>query len=113
MSSAQSSQPAQQQSAQEVLQSLRATHLERVRVLSDLKDQYIELQKQLLAAQEGVYKSYQAFSVASEQYMVSVIDAQSNQLRAAQPQQAARLETVQEVREDNLSAPDEPSQVPQ
>ena len=90
----------------ETITKLRAEHLEKAKALNDLKDRQFELQTQILAAQDAVFKSYQAFAVASEQFLVGVIGDQTTQIKAAQTAQtntaARQLPTVSEERRDNL-----------
>lgn len=100
----------------DVLNKLRSEHLDKVKSLNELKERQFELQTQMLAAQDAVFKSYQAFATTSEQFLVGVVDKQAAQLKAAQaqavpqvpapvpqvPAQASPLPTIPEAREDNL-----------
>jgi hypothetical protein len=90
----------------EALAKLRSDHLEKVKVLNDLKDRQLELQTQMLAAQDAVFKTYQTFAAASERFLVGVIGDQTTQLKAAQAAQVSaavrQLPTITEERRDNL-----------
>ena len=81
----------------ETLAKLRTTHMEKTKVLADLKDQLLKLQDQLLSAQDDVFKSFQAFAGASEQFLVNVINDQNSQLQTAKT-----VAPVTEPRSDNL-----------
>lgn len=101
-----SEQESKQPSAQEVLEKLRDAHVEKAKTLSDLKEQYLKLQEQILSAQEAAFKSYQNFVMASEQNMINIINAQNEQLKALQAAKGSAkpsLPTIPEARSDNVA----------
>jgi len=75
-----SSSPAdgESKSAQEVLNGLQKTYRERKQAVTDIKDQ-------LIAAQDSLYKAFEALSGTSEQLMINVIENQNSQLKALKP----------------------------
>lgn len=95
------------QSPQEVISKLREAHLEKVKLLADLKDKMNKVRDEIIDAQDAVFKTFQNLASTSEQYLVSVVESQNNQLKSNQTnaQNTTRdLPTIPESRADNLKA---------
>jgi hypothetical protein len=64
----------QKENVQETLNRLEKEYVEKIQLVSNLKDQ-------LSVAQENVFKALQAFTSVKEQYLISVVQSLQNQVK--------------------------------
>jgi hypothetical protein len=98
--------PAREQTPQEILLTLERAYIDRVRVLTELKDNLLKMQDQVLAAQDGAFKAYQNLSIAKEQYLITVVSSQKNYISQMA---AVKNDTPSEPVVSDLNPPAAPS----
>lgn len=70
----------QTETDQEILNRLEKTYVEKVSAVNELRFQVLNLQEQLVEAHKLAFKALQKYSTAKEQYLISIINSQKNQI---------------------------------